>query len=176
MNYSSFSSLAAVALLAMTQTASRETAAPLVKLSADRIDFGTVKAGTTVSSELSIKNEGDAPLDVTRIGVTCECAALHLSTPTRLNVPIDSADEGKTQLAIGPGEAATLKLTVDTTKLPAGPFEKRCLIICSDRTKSPLSVPFAVNVERAAAEEHPAHPGHERTGHGDAEALDQVGR
>ncbi len=130
---------------------------PHVKLSLDHFDFGTVKTGTAVSGELKIENEGDAPLAVTRIGVTCECAKLQLSTPSRLNVPIDHDDQGKTDLSLAPGDVATLKLTVDTTKLAPGPFEKRCLILCSDPGKSPLSVPFKVSIEpRQQAPEKPA--------------------
>jgi len=141
-----------VPLAGLLAAQGRETAAagPVVKLSADRLEFGSVKAGATVSGEIKIENVGDAPLHVTRVGVTCECAHLHISTPTRLNVPIDRADEGRTDLALAPGEAATLKLTVDTAKLAAGPFEKRCLILCSDRARSPLSVPFALTIERPA--------------------------
>jgi hypothetical protein len=128
-------------------------AGPSVHLTADHFDFGTVKAGTTVNGVLEIQNQGDALLSVTRIGVTCECAKLQLSTPRRPNVPIDHADQGKTDLAIGPGESATLKLTVDTAKLAPGLFEKRCLILCSDPTKSPLSVPFRLTIEARKTQE-----------------------
>ncbi len=123
---------------------------PQVKLSFDAFDFGTVLAGTSPSKELKIENVGDAPLLLTRIGVTCDCAKLHLSTPTRLNVPLDSGDEGSVSLSIEPGQSATLQLTVDTTKLPSGPFEKRLLVVCSDPTNGALSLPFKVVVERPA--------------------------
>src|SRR5688572_5198861 len=90
---------------------------PMAKFSVDRFDFGTVRAGTSPSGELVIENVGDAPLAIKRIGVTCECAKLQLSTPTRLNVPIDPADEGRVDLTLAAGGKATLKITVDTSKL-----------------------------------------------------------
>jgi hypothetical protein len=93
-----------------------------------------------VSGALEIRNEGDAPLAVTRVGVTCECAKLKLSTPTRLNVPIDHADQGRTDLALAPARRRRSR-SRRHEKLAAGPFEKRCLIVCSDanraRSRSP---------------------------------------
>ncbi len=121
---------------------------PQVKVSADRFDFGTVLAGAAVAGELTIDNVGDAPLKLLRIGVTCECAKLHLASATRLNVPIDSADEGRTDLTLAAGEQATLKISIDTAKLATGPFEKRLLILCTDPKKSPLSIPFKLQIER----------------------------
>src|SRR5215831_17543050 len=99
-----------------------------VKLSVDHFDFGLVAPGTTVAGQIVIESDGEAALSVSRIGVQCECANLHLSTATRPNVPIDATDGGVTSLSLAPGEKATLDLRIDTTKLAAGKFSKRCLI------------------------------------------------
>jgi len=129
---------------------------PQARFSVDRFDFGKVMAGTSPSGELSIENVGDAPLAIKRIGVTCECAKLQLSTPTRLNVPIDPADEGRVDLTLAAGGKATLKITVDTSKLAAGLFEKRLLIVCTDPKNGALSLPFKVEVEKPAPPAKPA--------------------
>jgi hypothetical protein len=121
---------------------------PHVRLSVDRFEFGSVPPGTTVHGTLTIESTGDAALLLSRIGVQCECAKLHLSTAGRPNVPIDSDDSGRTDLTLAPGEKATLEIRVDTTKLAIGAFTKRCLIFCSDAEKSPLSVPFSLDVEK----------------------------
>src|SRR5262245_1681236 len=131
--------LAVVAALAATLTATRAQSSPAkpapgprVRVSAEHVDFGRVAPGATVTSEIILESVGDAPLAVTRVGTTCDCAKLRLSTATQLNVPIDKGDQGNVQLTLAPGEKATLKLLVDTTRLAAGKFEKGLKIFCSD--------------------------------------------
>ncbi len=129
---------------------------PQIRVSVDQFNFGTVPPGTTVHGTLEIESVGTAALLVTRIGVQCECARLHLSMAGRPNIPIDADDAGRTELTLQPGEKATLAIRVDTTKLPAGTFTKRCLIFCSDPAKSPLSIPFSVDVEKPKPPPAPA--------------------
>ncbi|MSR46533.1 MAG: DUF1573 domain-containing protein [Planctomycetes bacterium] len=140
---------------------------PVAKFSVDHFDFGTVLAGTAASGELVIENVGDAPLAIRRLGVDCGCAKLHLSTPTRLNVPISTDDVGSVELSLDPGDKATLKITIDTTKLAAGLFDKKkLLVICSDPKNGALSVPFKVFIERPTA---PATSEQATSGHSAAE-------
>lgn len=129
---------------------------PRARLSAESFDFGTVRAGTTCSGQITIDNEGDAPLAITRVGVTCACATIKLSTARRLNVPIEQGDEGRTDLTLEPGGQATLELKVDTAKLPGGPFEKRLMVVSSDPGRRAITIPFAVNVDRPPKPEPPA--------------------
>ncbi len=138
---------------------------PLAKFSADAFDFGKVRVGTSPARDLVIENVGDAPLEIRRVGVTCECATLRLSTPRRPNVPIATDDEGRVALALAPGDRATLKLTIDTSKLPAGPFEKRLLVVCSDPKNGALSLPFKLQIEHPVA---PNAAGAELDEHGHA--------
>ncbi|MBL8842487.1 MAG: DUF1573 domain-containing protein [Planctomycetes bacterium] len=156
--------LAAARAIAPQEGAKSRT--PQAKLSRNDFDFGTVVAGTAPSADLTIENVGDAPLNITRVGVTCECAKLHLSTTTRLNVPIDSGDEGRVALTLEPGDVATLRMTVDTSKLPGGLFEKKLLVVCNDPKNGAISLPFKVMVERALppaapGEAHGEHDGHD---------------
>jgi len=145
-----------VILLSLLWVAAAALEGPQARFSVDRFDFGTVIAGTSPSGELAIENVGDAPLAIKRIGVTCECAKLQLSTPTRLNVPIDQADEGRVNLTLAAGGKATLKITVDTSRLAAGAFEKRLLVVCTDPKNGALSLPFKVVIEKPAPPPKPA--------------------
>jgi hypothetical protein len=129
---------------------------PQIRVSVDQFNFGSVPPGTTVHGTLEIESVGAAALLVSRIGVQCECARLHLSMAGRPNIPIDAEDQGRTDLTLQPGEKATLEIRVDTTKLPAGNFSKRCLVFCSDPAKSPLSIPFSVDVEKPKPAPAPA--------------------
>jgi HYDIN/CFA65/VesB family protein len=143
------------------------TAGARVKLSVDHFDFGLVAPGTTVEGQIVIESGGEAALSVSRIGVQCDCARLHLSTATRPNVPIDASDGGVTSLSLAPGEKATLDLRIDTTKLATGKFSKRCLIYSSDADHSPASIPFTVEIDKpkpAVAETKPPHPQREADG------------
>jgi hypothetical protein len=152
----SFRRLAVVLCAASTLALAQESpapkspppAGPRAKLSVDHFDFGVVAPGTTVEGQIVIESNGDAALNLSRIGVQCECARLHLSTASRPNVPIDATDGGATALTLAPGEKATLDLRVDTTKLAPGKFAKRCLIFTSDADRSPLSVPFSLEVDK----------------------------
>lgn len=147
---------------------------PVARFSVDHFDFGAVVSGAAPSGELVIENIGDAPLAVRRIGVTCECAKLHLSTPTRPNVPIATDDEGRVALELAPGDKATLKLTVDSSKLAPGPFEKRLLVVTSDPQNGAVSLPFKLQIERAAppAEPRAEAAGKDARGEPAAEATD----
>ncbi len=131
-------------------------AGPHVHLSIDKFDFGAVPPGTTVHGTLSIESVGDAALLVSRVGVGCDCARLHLSTSGRPNVPIDADDLGRTELTLAPGEKATLEIRVDTSKLAIGTWSKRCLIYCSDAAKSPLSIPCSLEIEKPKPPPAPA--------------------
>ena len=138
-----------------------------VKLSVDHFDFGLVVPGTTVEGQIVIESDGEAALSVSRIGVQCDCAQLHLSTATRPNVPIDATAGGATSLSLAPGEKATLAMRIDTTKLAAGKFSKRCLIYSSDADHSPASIPFTVEIDKpktVADATKPPHPQREVDG------------
>jgi hypothetical protein len=124
---------------------------PRVKLSVDHFDFGVVTPGTTVEGKVVIESSGDASLSVSRIGVGCDCANLHLSTTTRPNVPIDTSNSGATSLSLAPGEKATLDMRIDTTKLAFGKWTKRCLIFSSDPEHSPASIPLTVEIDKPKA-------------------------
>jgi hypothetical protein len=137
---------------------------PQIRVSVDQFNFGSVPPGTTVHGTLEIESVGAAALLVSRIGVQCECARLHLSMAGRPNIPIDAEDAGRTDLTLQPGEKATLEIRVDTTKLPTGNFSKRCLVFCSDPAKSPLSIPFSVDVEKAKPAPAPAVQGAPKPG------------
>ncbi len=119
---------------------------PRIHLSVDKLDFGRVVSGESREETVQISNQGNTELLISRIGVNCACASLRLSTTTQLNVPIDSKDEGRTDLKLSAGESATLRFIVDTARLKAGALSKRCLIFSNDPVNSPVSIPLSMEV------------------------------
>jgi hypothetical protein len=72
---------------------------PRLELSAEEWDFGSKWSGEPCSTEITIKNVGDAPLKILRIKSSCGCTALEPS---------------RTELA--PGESDKMTLTYNTKK------------------------------------------------------------
>ena len=140
--------LVATSLLAGVGLSQEEgKAGPKLNLSVERIEFGRLARGQSAVREVEITNSGDEPLRIRRVGVNCGCATLQLATPTRLNVPIDTKDEGRVKLQIQPGKTATLTVRVDTTRLDEGITSKHCLIFTNDKSQSKVSLPLAMEVE-----------------------------
>lgn len=75
-----------------------ELKAPRLKIEDTVYDFGSVEQGKSVEYDFVLKNEGDAPLEITRVVPSCGCTATKLS-----------ADK------IEPGETATVHAVFDTT-------------------------------------------------------------
>lgn len=90
--------IAAVLLVALA-CAVPGLAGPKLLLSAQEWSFGEVWQGTPLSFELTIKNVGDAPLEIPEVKSSCGCTV---------------ASKPKSPLA--PGESDTVKVTFDSVK------------------------------------------------------------
>jgi hypothetical protein len=123
-----------------------DTEGAALRLSAEKLNFGLLSKGRTKRLTLALDNAGGAPLEITRVTVNCECTSLRLSTPTRLNVPIDRSGGGRTDLSLAPGASARLDVDLETRELGEGALEKECLIY-TDGSASPLHVPITAEIK-----------------------------
>lgn len=159
-----------------------DTKSGKLRTSVEALDFGRVTRGQTVTKEVELSNVGDQPLRLRKINVDTEAVRLKLSTPTRLNVPIQTKDEGKTGLVLQPGEFATLQISVDTSKLSAGESKHQCFVYSSQEGRAKTTIPFSMDVrtpEKPAAGSQPASvpfPGAHPEGGGPAEPIEAMGQ
>ncbi len=75
-----------------------QTGTPQVFLPRSAIDFGQVLSGEAVKATFEIQNQGEAPLEISRIGTSCGCTTALLDQPV-----------------VAPGETARLQATFETT-------------------------------------------------------------
>ena len=95
---------------------------PLIALSTNSYDFGTVAQGTKVVHEFHVTNKGDADLVIERLAASCGCTATQLSAPT-----------------IKPGASEKVRVTFDTTGF-IGDKTKSVLISSNDTNNPEVTV------------------------------------
>jgi hypothetical protein len=101
---------------------------PKIKLLEETIDFGEVNGGTTVNAEIKFTNEGNAPLEITKVRPSCGCMA------------------GKMKKRIyEPGESGTIELSYET-KNRKGPTKGYVLITSNDPEQSQVKVNLKANI------------------------------
>lgn len=107
-------------ILFMTSLASAQEKEAIFKIVGDSIhDFGTIQeADGPASYTFKVKNEGEAPLVVTRVVPSCGC-----TTPDWTKDPI------------APGKTGEIKVTYDPTNRP-GPFTKTVSVYSNGKTGS----------------------------------------
>ena len=93
-------------------------ARPIIALSTDSYDFGTVAQGTKVVHEFQITNKGSADLVIERLAASCGCTATQLSAPT-----------------IKPGASEKVRVTFDTSGFMGD--KTKSVLIASNDTNNP---------------------------------------
>ncbi len=78
------------------------------------LEAGKKPKGDKLIGEFVIKNEGNAPLEISEVRPACGCTV---------------ADYPKT---IAPGQSGTIKLTIDTSEFSGGPIAKGATVYTSD--------------------------------------------
>ena len=95
---------------------------PVISLSSNSYDFGTVAQGTKVVHEFEVKNTGNADLVIQRVSPSCGCTATQLASPI-----------------IKPGASEKMRVTFDTSGF-MGDKTKSVLIASNDSTNPELVV------------------------------------
>jgi len=97
-------------------------ARPVISLSSNSYDFGTVAQGTKVVHEFEVKNTGTADLVIQRLSPSCGCTATQLASPI-----------------IKPGASEKIRVTFDTSGF-LGDKTKSVLIASNDGNNPELVV------------------------------------
>ncbi len=113
--------LLAAGLLLATAVARPEdgAAAPRIRVEPERFDFGDVLPGKTLRKEFTIRNFGNAPLELENVSTTCGCTAA-LAGAKRVE----------------PGGSTSLRVTFETRRF-SGKVERKVLVRSND-PKTPL--------------------------------------
>lgn len=106
----------------------KKFALPILTMDSEIYDWGTVIRGTVVEHTFTVRNSGEAPLDILEVKPQCGCTAV--------DKPADP---------IPPGGSAKLTLKVDTKRFK-GPLKKTAAIR-SNATKQPLTITMQGTVE-----------------------------
>jgi hypothetical protein len=100
-----------------------QTSGPRLQPSAPGWNFGTVNQGDEKDYEITITNTGDAPLEVTKVEVTCGC--------------IIAAMEKK---ALEPAESVALQLHLDARRGGHGQIKKEVILHSNDARNPTVSM------------------------------------
>ena len=111
-----FSLIALIALSVATNMNASTTpnSAPKAVVAALEHNFGTIKPGTPLTYTFKVKNEGDAPLEISNVKPACGCT---------------SGDFDKT---IAPGKEGKIKLSVPETDSYRGEVAKTAMVTTND--------------------------------------------
>lgn len=91
---------------------------PIISLSSNSYDFGTVAQGTKVVHEFEVKNTGNADLVIQRLSPSCGCTATQLASPI-----------------IKPGTSEKIRVTFDTSGFMGD--KTKSVVIASNDSNNP---------------------------------------
>jgi hypothetical protein len=97
-------------------------AVPHIELSASEWNFGTAWQGQPLKYEITVKNTGTAPLEISEVSSSCGC-----TVPTKPKSPLD------------PGESSTMTISYDSAKRP-GQAQQTVTLVTNDPARH--SVPI----------------------------------
>lgn len=121
-------------------------AGPSMEITPLESNAGTVDEGEAVSRDFTIKNTGDAPLEIKKVKTSCGCTVSSLE---------------KDRLA--PGETATLRVEYDTAGRP-GKFRKKVTVFSGDPENERVHVYISGVVKRPPGPRISVEPGVLRAG------------
>jgi hypothetical protein len=123
--------LLALAPLFAVLAGAGEEASPRIRIEPESFDFGRALQDKTLRKEFTIRNFGDAPLEIGDVSTTCGCTAA-LTAESR----------------VAPGGTTALRVTLETRHY-TGRVERDVLVRSND-PKTPLArVRVSVTVEPA---------------------------
>jgi hypothetical protein len=107
-------------LLTSGIASAQEKAAVISVVDSAAFDFGDIKeADGLITHVFKIKNVGETPLVVTKVAASCGC-----TTPNWTSEPI------------APGKTGEIKVSIDVSKLPGGPFIKTASVYSNGSVNS----------------------------------------
>ena len=123
----------AALLLATAAWAGDDAPAPRIKVEPESFDFGNVLPDKTLRKEFTIRNFGNAPLELENVSTTCGCTAAIAGTKR-----------------IEPGGSTPLRVTFQTRRF-SGKVERRVLVRSNDPKTPLLEVKLGATVEEGTA-------------------------
>ena len=106
--------LIALSVVAKEEASTTPTSAPRAVVVALEHNFGTIKPGTPLTYTFKVRNEGDAPLEISNVKPACGCT---------------SGDFDKT---VAPGKEGKIKLSVPDTESYRGEVSKTATVTTND--------------------------------------------
>jgi hypothetical protein len=120
--------------LAGAAGAEEKKPAPRIRVEPESFDFGNALPGRTLRKEFTVKNSGDAVLELQNVSTTCGCTA---------------AIAGESRIA--PGRSTPLRVTLET-RAYSGKVERRVLVRSNDPETPLLEVKVSATVGEAKKE------------------------
>jgi hypothetical protein len=124
---------AAALVLATAAGAGDSPPAPRIRAEPESFDFGNVLPDKTLHKEFTIRNFGDAALELESVSTTCGCTAALAGTKR-----------------IEPGRSTPLRVTFETRRF-SGKVERRVLVRSNDPKTPLLEVRLSATVAEGTA-------------------------
>jgi hypothetical protein len=125
--------VAAALVLATAAGAGDSPPAPRIRVEPESFDFGNALPGRTLRKEFTIRNFGDAALELESVSTTCGCTAALAGTKR-----------------IEPGRSTPLRVTFQTRRF-SGKIERRVLVRSNDPETPLLEVRLSATVAEGTA-------------------------
>lgn len=126
-----------------------DPASPKAALSTKSIDWGKIKVSDTKISEVTLKNEGQNPLVLTKLSTSCGCTAVKVTADSVTTKEYSMHQSLKDNISIKPGETATLKVIYRPFTMPVeGPVTRQVFIGTNDPSNENLEINASAVVEK----------------------------
>lgn len=130
------------------QYQANDTERPKLEIAQTSFDFGKVKVSDVKDYETTIKNTGQKPLVISSLLTSCNCTFAQLTYNGQASPKFSMHDKSNWNVAIAPGDSATLKIYYEPRLMPVqGGVTRDILFKTNDPANPAGNIKFTAYVE-----------------------------
>jgi hypothetical protein len=118
-----------------------DSSKPKAVLVTNKINWGTINVNDTKESEIELKNDGNAPLQVTKLSTSCGCTSVRVSWEGKNTKEYSMHQELKEKIEIAPKTVAKIKIIYRPYTMPVEGAVTRQVFI---ETNDPVNKSFEI--------------------------------
>lgn len=131
----------------LTTYSKEASARPKVEVETTSFKMGQVKSETAAEKAISIKNTGQAPLQITGITSSCDCTSAYLTIDDQKGPKFSMHDKSDWIGEIGVDKSAQMTITYDPRVHPAkGEVSRAVYFKTNDPDKPEVTIEFTAEV------------------------------
>jgi hypothetical protein len=114
---------------------------PIAVLDQRKIDWGKIKESDTKESEIELKNDGNSPLEITKLSTSCGCTAVKVLNNGTESKEYSMHKALKEDITIAPKTSAKLKIIYRPFTMPVeGAVTRQVFVETNDPNNQSLEI------------------------------------